>query len=147
MNDRLGKPDVCFVHDSKVCLQHSPGEDHHVIPRHLGGVDGPVVMLCEKEHKEVHRLANSYITGKTKPYLGLSLDQDRRVRLANSILNAHNLVHNDTNRHIKLDLKIPGSVHKELVFLKQALGMSSQEQVVSSLIHSAYINFVRKENK
>lgn len=40
-------------------------EEHHMVPRAYGGVDGPTVTLCDTHHTKMHRVAEALIHEKS----------------------------------------------------------------------------------
>lgn len=76
-------------------------EDHHIIPRAYGGVDGPTVTLCDSHHSKTHSIALKLI--HNKPYFAL-LNGESKPRIqkllymANCIRNAELAMRNDPNK-------------------------------------------------
>lgn len=60
--------DYCWVCSRRFKTSTPPGpanrEDHHIFPRNAGGTDGPLVSLCDSDHKTAHDIANRLHAGK-----------------------------------------------------------------------------------
>lgn len=108
----MGKPSN---HPSSIVLDHcwicsakftgnggsAVREDHHVVPRAFGGVDGPTVTLCENHHGKLHRIAVALKAGK--PYFENLQHEDiykvkKLLYLANQVYNAELVMRNDPNK-------------------------------------------------
>lgn len=64
-DNRLGTKSECWL-----CLVQASDptknfEDHHIVPRHLGGTNGPLVYLCSDCHTNVHACAEKLEKGKS----------------------------------------------------------------------------------
>lgn len=94
-----------------------PREDHHMIPRASGGVDGPTVTLCDSHHSKTHALATALKF--SKPYFGIlrgeSTERSKKLLyLANLIHNADLATRNDPNKAATAVL-ILNARHKNMV--------------------------------
>jgi hypothetical protein len=95
----------CWVCGGRFVDSKPPGplnrEEHHVIPRAAGGVDGPTVSLCDRHHTALHRTAECLQSGK--PYhIYLQNDSSEAQRkvmwLAVRAFNAFAITRNDPNK-------------------------------------------------
>ncbi len=73
---------------------------HHIIPQAYGGVDGPVVDVCDSHHASLHKIALRLIG--SKPYFDLltrdpKIDQ-RLLWLASRVQVAEAATRNDPNK-------------------------------------------------
>lgn len=76
-------------------------EDHHIIPRAYGGVDGPTVTICDTHHTKTHRIAECLINQKNYfQYIkGEGPDVVKKLLwLASEIHNACLKMRNDPNK-------------------------------------------------
>ncbi len=75
-------------------------EDHHVVPRAYGGVDGPQVSLCDSHHSAVHEIALKLWTRRSYHTL-LTTDNGSNQKLlwlASVAYNARLATENDVNK-------------------------------------------------
>lgn len=95
----------CWVCGGRFVDSQPPGqlnrEEHHIIPRAAGGVDGPTVSLCDRHHTALHRTAECLKS--KKPYhmylQGDAPDAQRKVLfLATRAFNAFEATKNDPNK-------------------------------------------------
>lgn len=132
--------DCCWVCDKR--FDHSnKREDHHVIPRAYGGVDGHQVSLCASHHSALHEIAlrlyskRSYfnlLTGDPK--------QDKKLMyLASCVYNARLLTENDPNKRRILVLSPSKETFDKLDRLKSLFkGNVSRERVIEAAIDALY---------
>lgn len=77
-NNRLGNQDCCWL-----CNAPNNGivrfEDHHIVPRHLGGENGPLVFLCSSCHTNVHVVAEDWY--KTREFYSMYSNPVHTIRL------------------------------------------------------------------
>lgn len=137
-NPRMGVEGQCFVCDpARRCLAYRDREEHHVIPEHLGGQQGPLVTLCASEHKAVHDLAEYLIRNRNIPPAPDSIQGKewlRRVSLSNHILRAHDTVIKDPNRRVKFEARIPAKLHALIPGLKSHLGVKSNDELLAKIL-------------
>lgn len=106
----------CWVCSTRFTDSKPPGlehrEEHHIIPRAYGGVDGPTVSLCTKHHTALHKIADALWSNK--PYFIWLQDESDQAKqklmwLATRVYNAKQLMHKDPNKHtivlLSLDAK------------------------------------------
>lgn len=95
--------DYCYVCQRRKDSM-SGWEEHHIVPRHLGGSKGPTITLCGTCHTQTHDTANALYKGKT--YLPFK-DQHARERclyLATVIVKA------------RLSVEAQGNLNKRYVY-------------------------------
>jgi hypothetical protein len=117
-------------------------EDHHIIPRAYGGMDGPQVRLCSSHHTALHTIALRLYNGK--PFYDLlSQDPDTNERLlylASVAYNARLAVEGDPNKKQVLVLGLSGETRERLRRLKTVYGRLGRER----LIELAILNLFNK---
>lgn len=112
--------------------------EHHVIPRAYGGVDGPTVSLCSADHDMLHLLAQKLIASKDGEAEAIlrRVEQQSVLRLqylATRIVMAHTLLNDDPNKLKPLNLKLTGDISAKLDKLAKFYS-SSRESVIVRLI-------------
>ncbi len=76
-------------------------EEHHMVPRAYGGVDGPTVTLCDTHHTKMHRVAECLIHENTHRSIleGEPPEAIKKILyLASVICNAWKFSLNDPNK-------------------------------------------------
>ncbi len=75
---QAGAPRRCFFcgEENSVVL-----EEHHIIPRSLGGENGPTVVLCANCHKKLH-----YIYDIIFSHLGINRELSTPIKKASAIV-------------------------------------------------------------
>lgn len=134
----------CWICKSRFLDAEPPGnankEEHHVVPRAYGGLDGPTVSLCDSHHTAIHKVALLIEAGK--PYLEFTknLDQEQLKKLlylATVIVNAKLKTLNDPNKYsmvlVKLDRDLSEKVDK-----LQKIYRVSRDNLVRLSIDSLY---------
>ncbi len=107
-------------------------EEHHVVPCHLGGTNGPVVSLCDGCHTKVHDSATKLYRGVVNlPYR----EEDRRARclyLAQVICRAQSALESqgNLNKKFKYSDTFSYEEHELLVSLQRYYGKKSQGELV-----------------
>ena len=95
----------CWVCEARFNDVKNPGsamrEEHHVIPRAYGGIDGPTVSLCDGHHSAIHKIAVAFKS--KKPYHHLLGTHDtnqvkKLLALAQFIANAEETTRSDPNK-------------------------------------------------
>lgn len=76
-------------------------EEHHVVPKQAGGVDGPQVSLCGRHHVALHKMA--YRIPKRKSVFEFTRGESEEsvkklIWLATRVANAFAAVKNDKNK-------------------------------------------------
>lgn len=116
-------------------------EDHHIIPRAYGGIDGPLVSLCDSHHTAVHDIAGHLYLRKSFNHL-LDSDADKNERLlylATVAYNARVMIEKDPNRQKVIILQnLKGDVHKKLENLKKVYPKFSNSKLIELAITRLY---------
>lgn len=99
---------TCWVCGARLNTADPPGtascEDHHVVPRAYGGLNGPVVSLCASCHSKLHALAlhsPPYTVPGVNPY-----EAQKLVYLASVVYNSRKAVSQDVNKQTIITFKI-----------------------------------------
>ncbi len=112
--------------------QYTKFEEHHVVPCHLGGTNGPLVSLCEGCHTKVHDAASKLYKGDTHlPYR----EEDSRQRchyLAQVICRAQLALEaqGNLNKKFKFSTSFTYEEHNLMVSLQRYYGKKSQGELV-----------------
>lgn len=97
----------CWVCERRFIDSNPPGHvtrnDHHIVPKAAGGVDGPQVSLCSDHHDALHKIALRLAA--KKPYFDLvneeTDDQKKKLYwLATVVHNAFAATKNDPNKKV-----------------------------------------------
>jgi hypothetical protein len=125
-------------------------EFHHIIPTYLGGADGPLVVLCERDHGAVHLAATAMIKAADKwltilhedatRVLG-TLDNNAKSKLrylADVIYKAHIKFADDPNKRIKMNVSLNGAQNEKANKLKAIYGLKSKEELLVKLLDERY---------
>lgn len=124
--------DHCWVCGIRFTDSNPPGsankELHHVVPRAFGGLDGPIVSLCDSCHSKVHKL-----TAKNIDYSILNgLDKQAQSKLqylASVIKSAGLMANSDVNKLFPISFKITRKESEVLDKLKIRYSLSSRAAV------------------
>lgn len=135
VTDEDGKPRHTFLPWCWVCGRHfGPNlvaEDHHIIPRAYGGVDGPQVRLCSDHHTGLHEVGKRIYANK--PYhdllSGNSLQDKKLVYLGTVACNARLATENDPNKTMVVVLSLTNEHKKMLEDLKKVTKARSRAAV------------------
>lgn len=120
-------------------------EEHHIIPRAYGGVDGPTVSLCEHHHATLHKMAVAMKANK--PYFQLTANhtplQLRKLNyLATRVFEAEQLTRNDPNKRNMLMLSLTPDRVKKIEDLKRVLPAArSREAVLFAALDALHSRF------
>lgn len=114
--------------------------EHHLIPRAYGGVDGPTTMVCSAHHDLLHLIGSRLISGK--PYFDL-LTHDRRMDqvllfLASRVQVAEAATRGDPNKKVLLPLTLDGVTQQKLVRLAR-IHRVSRADLIRLLIEREYV--------
>jgi len=113
-------------------------EDHHLIPRAYGGVDGPVVSLCDSHHTKLHKIAVRILANKTYADLVEKADYDQKLLwLASLVVKASRAAKLDPNKKAEVGASLTGEQQTKLDALCRKLGLS-RTKVLVYLIEEGY---------
>lgn len=112
-------------------------EEHHIVPRAFGGVDGPVALLCDSHHAALHKIAIR-IKAK-KPYIDLipnatPLMLRRLAWLATAVVRAEKEVGNDPNKQVLLGVKLSRDQQQVVRRLQSVYGGSQSSILERGLV-------------
>src|SRR6478736_5733847 len=98
LTSRLTLLDRCWICD-RMFSPNLRRNDHHIIPRAYGGVDGPQVSLCADHHSTLHDIERRMWANRSHhDLLTHTTDWDiKLVWLASRAYNAHVLIQKDPN--------------------------------------------------
>lgn len=115
-------------------------EDHHIIPRAYGGIDGPQVSLCDSHHTALNNIAlRLYSKRPFTELLTNSDDQNKKLMwLASVVCNARIATENDPNKKQILILSPKGETFNKLKQLKKIYGNISREKLIEFAIDKLY---------
>lgn len=116
--------------------------EHHVVPRAYGGLNGPVVALCSAHHDLLHEVADLLThTRQAEAEQRLSLLElpvrQRVLYLSNVVVQADYKTRNDPNRRGQIALVLEPQLKRELEKLAKLYGVS-RDTVIKTLIHQQY---------
>lgn len=119
-----------------VCLiANVPYELHHIIPRHLGGSNGPVVNLCGGCHQLIHNSAVAMYKGLVLPNLDPKWGGDTQFKfkfLVNVIVRAMVAAEGQQGKAWKYQTTFSDETHTKLVRLAKRYG--SQDKAIKLAI-------------
>jgi hypothetical protein len=115
-------------------------EDHHIIPRAYGGVDGPQVSLCDSHHTALNNIALRLYS--KRPFTELLTkyeDQNKKLLwLASVVCNARIATENDPNKKQVLVISPKGETLLQLKQLKKVYGNVSRERLIEFAVNKLY---------
>lgn len=141
IDNRLGSLNNCWL-----CNAPNNGvitfEDHHIVPRHLGGTNGPLVFLCAHCHTNVHKTAEHWYTNKFVP-IYKDVKKDVKLKyLAGVICKARQLVEKTEGKQTVISGRLDYETHSNLKALAKYLGMS-QHNTMKYAINKLYNAMVK----
>lgn len=112
-------------------------EIHHLIPRALGGEDGPTAPLCADCHSKLHRIAARFISGRG--YSSADPAEVNLILMVEPIVRAYQLREDNPERYqddqiSELRLKITPRQLARLHRIKAEHGFSSLDALMQSVI-------------
>lgn len=124
------KLDYCWV-----CgIENAPYEEHHIVPRHCGGANGPTVTLCGGCHSTIHLLADQVKNGNPITNYKKQISRERSLYLATVIANSELLIQiSPENKRFVYSGFFTGEVHTKLVRLTKFYKMSQHKVLVLAL--------------
>lgn len=146
--------DTCWVCGVRFTDANPPGtanrEDHHIIPRAYGGIDGPQVSLCDHCHTRVHKIQACLLHNKPYFIYTQGLDQNgiqKVLYLATCAYNAKKATDNDPNKKLTLVLSLNGERLQKIEKLKQIMpsGMRSRASIYNYALDYLYSKMFVKE--
>lgn len=141
--------DNCYVCGRRFIDADPPGtaikELHHVVPRAFGGLNGPLVSLCDTCHSKVHKIAGLLPSGDYSKLLsGLTKEQQQKLAyLANVAYNAKQATNNDLNKLLPVSFKITKEEAQVLEHLKSILHVKSRSDVYRIAVTRLYNSLVK----
>lgn len=132
-NNRLGGTLLCWVCSKpKDTLTF---EDHHIVPQHLGGKNGPVVLLCGVCHTQVHNSAEALYKGNTHIPFRDAVQREKCLYLATVIVNARLAVeaNGGLNKRFVFSTVFTYEEHETLVKLTKHYGMNQPKLIKYAL--------------
>lgn len=141
IDNRLGGVTSCWL-----CNAPNNGvttfEDHHIVPRHLGGTNGPLVFLCAHCHTNVHKTAEYWYKKEFKPLYN-NVQKDVKLKyLAGVICKARQLVEKTKGKQTVISGRLDYETHSNLKALAKYLGMS-QHTAMKYAINKTYNAMVK----
>ena len=122
--------DHCWVCENSV-NDFEEFEQHHILPKHLGGADGPTVTLCNGCHKKVHDSAEALYKGKQKLPFKEQGARERCLYLATIICRGRIAVESQGgfNKRFVYTSILSYEEHELLVSLAKYYGKSQKELI------------------
>ncbi len=128
------KLDYCWI----CLLNREPFEEHHIVPRHCGGDNGPTVTLCGGCHSTIHVLANQIKKGNPITNYSDQLTRERALYLATVIANSELMVQeNPENKRVVYSGFFTWGTHQKLMRLSKFLKLS-QPKVIKLALDELY---------
>jgi hypothetical protein len=151
VNQVVSSKEYCYICGDKFgCNGTGLRELHHIVPTYLGGADGPLVVLCERDHGAVHLSANAMIKVGVKWQTILHEDAERVLKilgttsitrlvyLADVIYNAHIKFADDPNKKLKMNVRLNSSQNEKANKLKAIYQLNSKEELLIKLLEERY---------
>jgi len=117
----------CWVCQRRFNNQVPPGpaleERHHLFPQAAGGVDGPVVSLCDSDHTRAHKIA--YAMKGNRSFMHL-------------LVKAEALAANDPNKPVKVRLILNRTRQAQMQWLQKRLNAKSMAAVYDAAFDALY---------
>lgn len=125
--------------------------DHHVIPRALGGADGPTVPLCSADHDLLHLVAQKVVSCKMQEAHALlnrvpPAQRERISYLASRIVIAYNTFNDDPNKPKLITLRLSGQLSERLDKLASFFSCS-RERTLIRLLNQQYSSVFQEPTK
>lgn len=145
--NRLGDKKCCWLCDKSANDPTTTFEDHHILPKHLGGEKGPLVFLCSDCHTNVHKCAEKLLKGnKWIPYKN-KVHIDKCLYLANVIVKATLLIEsNSENKIYVYSGTFDYSTHEMLValvkYFKNNKTKMNQDTIIKQAIREMYQKYL-----
>ena len=133
-NGFLNSPGRCWV-----CGMRGTDEkldSHHMVPRALGGGEGPMVCLCQPCHRKTHELGKGADDVEGWPP-SHPVARKRLEILAEVVKKAASMTDKDPNKSLVFMDRFPANTAKMLKMLAKGTGMS-QKNVVRAAIGALF---------
>jgi len=140
--------DHCWICERRFTDASPPGpenrEEHHIVPRQAGGVNGPTVSLCERHHGILHKIAMTLNSKNPKPYThliaDLNADQQKKILyLATTAANAFKLTKDDPNKKRVVVLTLNPKLDAMIKALQTCYPqLRSREQILHLALENLY---------
>jgi 5-methylcytosine-specific restriction protein A len=137
--------DRCWVCDNKFGPSIKK-EDHHIIPRAYGGIDGPQVSLCSAHHTALHEIALKLYTKKSYFQL-LTSDPEvnkKLMYLASVAYNARVATENDPNKKPLLVESVRKETLQKLKKLKSIYRGTARAKLLEAAVDLLYARHFTK---
>ena len=149
-NPVIGSLELCYVCTSKFSVDLIC-ELHHIVPKSLGGTDGPLVPLCEKDHKLTHTFARFLVrkhnsrsdlavpTDLLESLRALDSDGYNRIhRLASVIVTSTIKFIGDQDRLLSAQFSYKPELAAKMDKLKTKLGCTSRQDIFVRAVEELY---------
>jgi len=141
----------CWVCEKRFVDSKPPGpaarEEHHVIPRAYGGVDGPTVSLCDTHHTALHMIARAM--SAKKPYFVWTqheppVQKRKLMWLASRVYNAELVMKNDPNKATSVLIELNAQTQAMVDAVKRVYPQAKSREAVFLLalqrLYGAHFN-------
>jgi hypothetical protein len=143
----------CWVCERRFICSNPPGtvtrNDHHIVPKAAGGIDGPLVSLCSDHHDALHKIALRLAA--KKPYFDLvneETDEQKKKLywLATVVHNAFQATKNDPNKKVAAIVELDRKQQEMITQLMNVYPQAKSREAVLALALEALFNkhFSRK---
>lgn len=143
----------CWVCERRFIDSKPPGNatrnDHHIVPKAAGGVDGPQVSLCSDHHDTLHKIALRLAA--KKPYFDLVSDETDAQKkklywLATVAHNAFAATKNDPNKKVAAIVELDRKQQDQITQLMNVYPQCKSREAVLALALEALFSkhFSRK---
>jgi hypothetical protein len=136
--------DHCWVCATRFIGGQAMKEEHHMVPRAYGGLNGPTVTLCDTHHTLVHKVAKQF--GSHHPLI-IHLSDHERTKvesLALIIVNAELKTKGDPNKAASVIVELSGHQKAMVDRLKQVVNVQSREAVIHLAVSRLYSQYFRR---
>lgn len=130
--------------------------EHHVIPRHCGGSNGPTVTVCSRCHGVLHDAAKKFaLTHTTSQRIGIirSLITDvsdscirNLLQLASVVFDAERAIQLSSNKSVMYSFRMKADMDRKVEQLKTTFGVTSKEEAILKSIQFAHQSLIRPKS-
>ena len=141
----------CWVCGGRFVDSQPPGplnrEEHHVIPRAAGGVDGPTVSLCDRHHTALHKIEGCLTANK--PYFIFLQNESKEAQrklmfLATRAFNAFAGTRGDPNKQAMVLITLDAQRQQMVTRLQKVYPKARSREALFNLaldaLHARHIN-------